>query len=350
MRSALWGALLWAIAAQAAAQGTPVTFEESPSVAITGFGVGTAGFDRIMHRNSFTAGKLALSLFKPAGDAYLFAQLTTALEDGETSTEIDNLIVSWTPHAASRWTVGFGRFDAPLGFERDDEPLNLLPTNSFNFAFARPSKLTGAIVRFTASPTLQLAAAASNGWDVETDNNRGKTGIIRAEWRARPELTVGLAGVHGPEHDATDAHQRSLLSADLTLDAGRLILGAELNLGHEQETPANLAWAGAALTAFLRLGRTVGVAARYDHLDDSDAALTGTAQVLRSITFGPMWFFQRAQEGIFANIEHTTFHLPQIAVRTALRVDYSSQAFFANSGGGLERGNTSGVIELLYLF
>lgn len=350
MRSALGGALLWCVAAQAAAQGVPVTFEESTPVAITGFAVGTAGFDRIAHSNSFAAGKVALSFFKPAGDAYVFAQLTTSLEGGETGTEIDNLIVSWTPHAASRWTLGFGRFDAPLGFERDDEPLNLIPTNSFNFVYARPSKLTGAIVRFTASPTLQFAAAAANGWDFETDNNRGKTGMLRAEWQARPGLALGLAGVYGPERDSTDAHQRSLLSADLTLDAGRLIVGAEFNVGREQEQPANLTWAGGALTAFLRLGRSVGVAARYDHLDDSDGVLTGTGQVLRSITVGPMWFFQRAQEGIFANIEHTQFHLPQVAVRAAMRVDYSTQPFFPNDQGGIERGNTTAVIEVLYLF
>ena len=350
MRSALWAALLWSAASQVAAQGVPVTFEESQPVAITGFAVGTASFDRVTHQNSFAAGKVALSLFKPAGDVYLFAQLTTALEDGETGTEIDNLIVSWTPHTASRWTLGFGRFDAPLGFERDDEPLNLIPTNSFNFAFARPSKLTGALVRYTVSPKLQLTAAAANGWGVTIDNNRAKTGMVRLDWQATPGVALGVAGMYGPERDSTITHVRSLLSADLTLDAGRLILGAELNVGREQDDPESLAWAGGAITAFLRLGRSVGVAARYDHLRDADGALTGTGQVLRSVTFGPMWFFQRAQEGIFANIEHTTFHLPQIAVRTALRLDYSNQDFFTNDEGGLERRNTRGVIEVLYLF
>jgi hypothetical protein len=42
-------------------------------VAITGFAVGTAGFDDITNASSFSAGKVALSLFKPVGDAYLFA-------------------------------------------------------------------------------------------------------------------------------------------------------------------------------------------------------------------------------------------------------------------------------------
>src|SRR3989441_2549140 len=132
MRSALCSALLCGVAIGAAAQERAVTFEE-PLVTITGFAVGRADYDRVVRSNSFTAGKIGVSLFKPVGDAYLFAQLTTALEDGASSTEIDNLLVSWTPHTANKWSLAFGRFDAPIGFERDDEPLNLMPTNSFNF-------------------------------------------------------------------------------------------------------------------------------------------------------------------------------------------------------------------------
>jgi len=97
-----------------------------------------------------------VSFFKPVGDAYLFAQLTTALEDGASSTEIDNLLVSWTPHSANQWSLAFGRFDAPIGFERDDEPLNLIPTSSFNFTYARPGKLTGVQVHYTASSRVDV--------------------------------------------------------------------------------------------------------------------------------------------------------------------------------------------------
>jgi hypothetical protein len=139
----------------------------------------------------------------------------------------------------------------------------------------------------------------------------------------------------------------------VTLDAGRLIVGVEANLGRESADPASVSWGGAAVTAFLRLGRSVGIAARYDYLDDPDGAITtdgGAGHTLQSVTVGPMWFFQRAQEGIFANIEHTSFHLPQIAIRTALRFDYSTDAFFPNDQGGFESRNTSGVVELLYLF
>src|SRR5213076_244949 len=76
MRSALWSALLCGVAMSAAAQQRTVTFEEPSPVAITGFAVGRADYDRVSRSNTFTAGKIGVSLFKPVGDAYLFAQLT----------------------------------------------------------------------------------------------------------------------------------------------------------------------------------------------------------------------------------------------------------------------------------
>src|SRR6266576_3146950 len=291
MRSALWSALLCGVGMSAAAQQRTVTFEEPSPVAITGFAVGRADYDRVSRSNTFTAGKIGLSLFKPVGDAYLFAQLTTALEDGASSTEIDNLLVSWTPHTANKWSLAFGRFDAPIGFERDDEPLNLIPTKSF-----------------------------------------------------------GFTGVYGPERDSSDANQRSLFSSDLTIDRGRLIVGAEANFGRDQQSGGNPSWRAAAVTAFLKMSRQVGLTARYDHMEDAHGLLTGTPQILRSVTLGPMWYFSTAREGIFSNIEHTRFHLPQIALRAAVRADWSSAPFFTDASGALQSSNTKGVLELVYVF
>src|SRR5437879_13195257 len=192
MRSALCSALLCGVAIGAAAQERAVTVEEPQPVAVTGFAVGRADYDRVARTNGFTAGKVGVSLFKPAGDAYVFAQLTTALDgSGEAATEIDNLLVSWTPRAANQWTVAFGRFDAPIGFERDDEPLNLIPANSFNFSYARPGKLTGVELHYTASPRLEAWAIAANGWDVTVDNNRGKTALVGARYIQLPSCARG---------------------------------------------------------------------------------------------------------------------------------------------------------------
>lgn len=350
MRSALWCALLCGITTGAAAQDKEVTFEEPQPVTVSGFAVGTADYDRVTRSNTFTAGKLGVSLFKSVGDAYVFAQLTTALEDGASSTEIDNLLVSWTPHTANKWSLAFGRFDAPIGFERDDEPLNFIPTNSFNFTYARPGKLTGVQVHYTASPWVDVWAVAANGWDVTQDNNRGKTALARVQWIPIPWVTLAFTGVYGPERDSSDAHQRSLLSTDLTVDRGRLIVGAEANLGKEQESGGNPTWRGAAVTGFWRVARHVGMTARYDQLEDPNGLLTGTPQILRSVTVGPMWYFSSAREGIFSNIEHTRFHLPQVAVRAAIRADWSSTPFFTDANGARQSSNTKAVVELIYVF
>src|SRR5256885_14935893 len=84
---------------------------------------------------------------------------------------------------------------------------------------------SGVQVHYTASPRLDVWGIAANGWDVGVDNNRGKTALARAQFIPIPWVTVGLAGVYGPEHASTDAQQRSLLSGDLTIDRGRVILG-----------------------------------------------------------------------------------------------------------------------------
>src|SRR6266550_3994890 len=228
MRSALWSALLCGVGMSAAAQQRTVTIEEPSPVAITGFAVGRADYDRVSRSNTFTAGKIGLSLFKPVGDAYLFAQLTTALEDGASSTEIDNLLV----------------------------------TKSFSFTYARPGKLTGVQVHYTASPRVDVWGVVANGWDVTVDNNRGKTGLARIQVIPIPWVTLGFTGVYGPERDSSDANQRSLFSSDLTIDRGRLIVGAEANFGRDQQSGGNPSWRAAAVTAFLKMSRQVGLTAR----------------------------------------------------------------------------------------
>src|SRR5258708_32729076 len=150
---------------------------------------------------------MGVSLFRPWSDhLYLFGQLTTHLEQedsgpAQTHIEIDNLIVNWTPPGASALTLSFGRFDAPIGYERDDEPLNLIPTTSFNFELARPVKFTGLMARYTAGPHVQLIGLVANGWNIEVDNNSGKTGGLRRLVFPPPGVWGGAGATHGPGGD-----------------------------------------------------------------------------------------------------------------------------------------------------
>src|SRR2546427_10040298 len=94
----------------------------------------------------------------------------------------------------------------------------------------------------------------------------------------------------------------------------------------------------------------VGLTARYDQMEDTDGLLTGTPQILRSVTVGPMWYFSNAREGIFSTIEHTRFHLPQVALRAAVRADWSSTPFFTVATGALTTSNTTRTLALFDRF
>jgi putative OmpL-like beta-barrel porin-2 len=343
----------------AAAQDSTITFEEPHAVTVSGFAVGTYDWDRNARANSFAGSKIAVSLFRPWSDyLYLFGQLTTSLGtdpatgDPVTETEIDNLLVSWSPPWATSWNLTFGRFDAPLGFERDDEPLNLIPTSSFNFELARPVKLTGVLARYTASPHVTAAAYVANGWNVALDDNRGKTAGVRVDLFPADGVAVGLNALYGPEVAGTDAQQRTLLAADATLQpVPRLIVGVEANYGRQLlGGGATGTWTGIAATAFWRPHRSVGLTLRAETLHDPDGVTSGTPQTLQSVTISPWYFYREAQEGIFSGIEHTTFRLPAFALRPALRIDHSSQPFFPTASGAARDTNVRGIVELVYLF
>jgi hypothetical protein len=359
MRITLGCVLACGVVRIAAAQDSTVTFEESHAVTINGFAVGRYDWDRNARTNTFTGSKIAVSLFRPWSDnLYLFGQLTTSLGVDETTgaevteTEIDNLIVSWTPPGASSLNLTFGRFDAPIGFERDDEPLNLLPTNSFNFELARPAKLTGAIARFVASPVVSVTAYVANGWEVALDNNRGKTIGARLDLLPADGVALGLNALYGPEVAGTDAQQRTLLAADATLQpVSRLIVGLEANYGRQLiGGGASGTWTGISGTAFWRLGRSTGLTVRGETLRDKDGLASGTPQTLQSLTISPWYFYREAQEGIFSNIERTTFRLPAFSLRPALRIDHSDQPVFETADGSLRNTNVRGILELVYLF
>ncbi len=63
-----------------------------------------------------------------------------------------------------------------------------------------------------------------------------------------------------------------------------------------------------------------------------------------------MWYFLSARGGISSNTEHTRFHLPQVALRAAVRADWSSAPFFIDAAGAPQGSNTKAVVELVYVF
>src|SRR2546426_6357110 len=340
-----------------AAQSGNVDLEEKAPLVVSGFAVGLGSYDRNLAQSKALGSKLALSIFRPWSDQlYLFGQLTTHLEEADsgpptTAIEIDNLIINWTPARLSTLTLSFGRFDAPIGFERDDEPLNLIPTTSFTLENARPVKFTGLMARYTVNPKVSVLGVVANGWDQVADNNSGKTVGLKVQVFPAATTAVGLGLIYGPEEDSTNGSQRTLLTTDATYQPlRRLILQGEAHHGTQRVAGFPIEWTGVVAQMFWRVGRAMGLTIRGDVLDDPDGARTGTSQRLSSVTISPWYFYREAQEGVFSNVEFTSFRLPAFSIRPALRIDHSDQPVFAKKDGSLVRSNLTALVELVYLF
>jgi hypothetical protein len=318
-----------------------VTGEEKHSLAITGFGVGGYTYDGRTNHNSFSAGKVAVSLFRELTDnLYVFGQLTTSIsneeEDVVTETEIDNLLVSFTPPKLTNLSLIFGTLDAPVGFERDDEVLLFTPSTSFNFELGRPSKLTGLFGTYALSRKADLTGFVANGWDSPLDPNHGKTVGARLGLLPTERTSLGVSVLYGSEGPADTTNDRLLLNADYAFQPGYgWIIAGEANYAKDTDLPddAEASWGGAMLLVHRQVSRHFGIAARAEVLDDKDGARTGQPQTLTSWTIAPIYSIGVGREGIFATVQHTTYRIPRFQIRGEIRVNHSDQPFFETSDG-----------------
>lgn len=306
---------------------------------VTGFGVAGYQYDARTSDNSFGAGKLAVGLFREVGNyTYAYGQLTTAAnDDGDTETEIDNLLVSTSIPGASAVSVTIGKLDLPIGFERDDEPLQFLASPSYNFELARPVKLVGVMGSWSATPQVRLAGFLFNGWDDEGETNHGKTVGARAGVLPLPSLSLGVSGLYGAEGDPGDTHNRYLLNADYAWQPSwDWIIAGEANLGGDrqvQDDGSDATWSGAMLTLLHQFTSHVGIAARAEVFKDADGARSGVAQTLTSYSLAPLFSMGTGRDGMFANVEHTTFRIPRLQLRLEARLNHSTVPVFDTSDG-----------------
>ena len=327
---------------------------------ITGFGVGDYSYAGRTGDNTFSASKVGVSLFREiTSRAYVFGQLTTALVAPEgggepgTEVEIDNLLVSVVPPGASNVGLNFGKLDLPVGFERDDEPLNLLVSPSFNFELARPVKMVGLEGSWRASPKLGVDAFLFNGWDTDLDPNHGKSGGARLEFLPRSGVTLGLSGLYGVEGDQGATNNRYLLNVDYAVQPSwDWLVAGEANFGGDRGVMpdgSDATWGGVMATLLHRFTRHWGVAARAEVFRDGDGARTGATQTLESYSIAPLYSLGVGREGIFANVQHTTIRIPRLQLRGELRVNHSSEPFF-DTDGGPDTWNIEYRLQLVTIF
>ena len=349
---------------------TPLlSFGEDPNrqLVINGFGV--LGYDYAFDtgKNSFAASALALSLYKGISDHLsVFAQLTASREapspfladagaTRDVATDIDNLQLRWQPWLTSGFDVTVGKFDSPMAIERDDAPLNFQATSSFTFDFARPVKFTGIAAHDAVSPHFEVWGIATNGWDQDVDNNKGKTGGLYAVWSPSLAAHVGLGVLYGPEKDGLETDNRSAVIATLLFQpTERWVVGGESVAGREPHSAVDggtASWYGEMLFTHLRFDRHWAATLRLDWFDDAGGGRTGTPQILREVTLSPQYLVGGGFYGIFRYLEHTSLRLPQLALRLDLRYDRSTAPVFAARQDGVgRRDHAQATLQAVFLF
>ena len=216
-------------------------------------------------------------------------------------------------------------------------------------------KFAGIQIHEAFSPHFEGWVIVSNGWDNDTDNNKGKTAALYGLWSPSLSAHIGLGVIYGGEKDGTSADARRTAVATILLQpTSKWVLGGELVAGSEPHASVDggtAEWYAGAVFTHHRFGEHIGLTARLDYLDDRGGSRTGQPQVLRSVTVSPQYLFGGGFFGLFRYLDRTSLRLPELALRLDLRYDRSTEMVFASATPDVgRRDHTSATLQTVFLF
>lgn len=283
----------------------------------------------------------------------------TQLErESATDVNIDVFEITAIAPIGNGLAFSFGKFNVPFGIEREDAPFNLQTTNSLVFELGRPSKVLGFRTAYQFNPIVDVELFAVNGWDVDNDNNDGKTFGGRLGFTPLERLNFGIGGFWGPEQNDLTGPKRWIIDVDATFTRiPRLTLAAEFVYGGENDVGVfsvnepgllvgltedevaalvvekNVNWIGFALTGRYDFTDLLGLTLRYGYFNDMDGGRTGFDQVLQSFTLAPTIHLSNLIPGlgVAGYTPRANLPIPYVDLRLEYRVEWSNRdIFFTN--------------------
>jgi hypothetical protein len=275
-----------------------------PGIQLSGFVDASAVDDRNIDRSTFGVDEMELDVEHGFSDRATVRADIEYVNDGTGSFQMDleQGYLSYNLGSTQKWAFSFGKFNAPLGYESCDATGRYQHSYAAVSTYALPCNLTGASMRTQFSPTIDAIVYLVNGWDVNSDNNSGKTWGTRWGFTPIADLNFGLSAITGPEQlDRTDS-RRSVLDFDLTYQATpSLLIGGEANYGMESKVLANggnAKWFGFLFMSNIGLSGNVNLTTRVDYFKDYDGYPTGYAQDLKAFTVAPRLMIVDGLEGL----------------------------------------------------
>lgn len=224
------------------------------------------------------------------------------------------------------WTGGLvtvGKFVTPFGAEVIESKDNYNQSRGLLFSWAIPAVHTG--VKYDKGfmdGKWTVTAGVANGWDINDDNNKGKSGFVQTSLGMLPKTSIIIGGMYGPEAASpaytgglgtTEADGRGLVDVIVKVTpTDKLTLLANADWGVEEgagfeasgsdDTTAN--WSGIAAYANYMFSDTWSGAFRYENFDDEGSRITGGSEsnILQSYTFT----LQKKIGDVLARLEYRT--------------------------------------------
>ncbi len=293
--------------------------------------------------DDFNINQVQLNALKPVGDdrygyglKLMFGRDSVSLGGAGTDVFVQEAYGMYSPTNLKSLTFTAGKFVTAEGVEVIESPLNLNITEGFLFGLAEPFTHIGAKAAYAFSDKITAMAGVVNGWDVDNDNNRGKTLIWQVATVPMEKTMLNLQGTYGPEIAAQTHSKRS--SVDLV--AGytgieKLSLNFQANWGQDSQDNVDTdVWKGIGLWAGYSASDCINPALRFEIFDDSNGgSRTG---VVSASGRGP------TVKGLTLT---NKFKLTdKMFVRAEYRHDFSNVAAFQNSAGNTVRvQNTIGA-------
>ena len=233
-------------------------------------------------------GGLGFKLKVSAGETAKFIH-SAGLGSPNDEFDLTEAYVDYVAPLGSGLKLRFGKFVTYHSAEVIEAKDNFNYSRSFLFNVAVPFTHTGFMAGYKFSEAFTANLYLVNGWDVTTDNNKGKT--FGASFVVTPidpvQLTFNF--MYGPEQPNNTSNNRFLFDWIGAFKATKnLTFMVNLDYAHEDKDPLNggqdSEWYGVAVYAKYEFTDSFSTSIRAEYFNDEDGVRTGIAQELKEIT------------------------------------------------------------------
>jgi hypothetical protein len=233
-------------------------------------------------------GGLGFKLKVSAGETAKFIH-SAGLGSPNDEFDLTEAYVDYVAPLGSGLKLRFGKFVTYHSAEVIEAKDNFNYSRSFLFNVAVPFTHTGFMAGYKFSEAFTANLYLVNGWDVTTDNNKGKT--FGASFVVTPidpvQLTFNF--MYGAEQPNNTSNNRFLFDWIAALKAKKnLTFMVNLDYAHENKDPLNggqdSEWYAVAVYAKYEFTDSFSTSIRAEYFNDQDGVRTGIAQELKEIT------------------------------------------------------------------